>query len=303
MNKISAVVSAHNEEKNIERCLKSLDFADEVVVVDNSSTDKTNALARKFTDKIFIQKNDPTKIDLQKNFGFDKATGNWILSIDADEWVTPELAEEIKTEVKNAKTGINGFWIPRKNIIFSKWIENSGWYPDLQLRLFRKGKGRFAKTHVHEPLSLDGEVGYLKNEIIHHNYDTISQFLQKAINIYIPSEAKNYLDNGYVFSYADAIRFPLKEFLSRFFLRKGYLDGFHGLMLAMLMGFYHFLIFANLWELNNFKELGEKETREFIKKEFNKSKNELSFWFAKEKIDKIRNPLMKMIHKALNKIL
>lgn len=303
MNKISAVVSVYNEEKNIERCLQSLRFADEIVVVDNGSTDKTVELAKKFTNKIYSQKNDPAKIDLQKNFGFEKASGDWILSIDADEWVTPELAEEIKSVILNPKSGISGFLMPRKNIIFGKWIEHSGWYPDFQLRLFKKGKGKFTKAHVHEPLSLDGETGYLKNELVHHNYDTISQFLQKAINIYVPNEAKNYLDKGYVFSYADAIRFPFKEFLSRFFLREGYKDGFHGLMLAMLMGFYHFLIFAKLWEQNKFKDLDEKQTREFIGNEFSNAKKELSFWFTKERIDRIKNPLKKIIYKSFGKIL
>jgi len=242
-------------------------------------------------------------IDIQKNFGFDKATGNWILSIDADEEVSPKLAEEIKKEMKKEfKNSVNGYYLSRKNIIFGKWIAHSGWYPDFQLRLFKKGKGKFTKAHVHEPLSLNGETKYLKNEVVHHNYNTLTQFLQKAINIYVPSEAKNRLDSGYVFSYADAIRFPLKEFLSRFFSRKGYKDGFHGLMLSMLMAFYHFLVFAKIWEINKFKDLDERQTREFIKNEFKKSKKELSFWFTKEKIDEIKNPLKKVIHKLFNKI-
>ena len=152
-------------------------------------------------------------------------------------------------------------------------------------------------------MSLGGKAGYLKNEIIHHNYDTVFQFLQKAINIYIPNEAKNYFDNGYVFAYVDAIRFPLKEFLSRFFLREGYKDGFYGLMLAMLMAFYHFLIFVNLWELNKFKDLDEKQTKQLAKSEFAKSKKELSFWFTKEKVDSVNNPLKKIIYKSLGKIL
>jgi len=303
MSKISAVISVYNEEKNIERCLLSLAFADEIVIVDNNSTDKTVEIAKKFTDKIYSQKNDPSKIDIQKNFGFDKATGNWILSIDADEEVSPKLAEEIKKEMKKEfKNSVNGYYLSRKNIIFGKWIAHSGWYPDFQLRLFKKGKGKFTKAHVHEPLSLNGETKYLKNEVVHHNYNTLTQFLQKAINIYVPSEAKNRLDSGYVFSYADAIRFPLKEFLSRFFSRKGYKDGFHGLMLSMLMAFYHFLVFAKIWEINKFKDLDERQTREFIKNEFKKSKKELSFWFTKEKIDEIKNPLKKVIHKLFNKI-
>jgi len=300
MNKISAVVSVFNEEKKIEKCLRSLVFADEIIVIDNGSTDRTVELAKKFTDKIFSQENDLLKIDIQKNFGFEKATYNWILSIDADEEVSSKLAEEIKEKIENS---VNGYYIPRKNIIFGKWIRHSGWYPDFQLRLFRKGKGSFTKSHVHESLSLNGKADYLKNELIHYNYDSVSQFFQKAINVYIPSEAKNYLDKGYIFSYADVIRFPLKEFLSRFFLRKGYKDGFYGLVLAMLMAFYHFLVFVNIWELNKFKDLNEEQTQKLIKKEFSRSKKELSFWFTKEKIDKSNNPLKKAIYKSLGKIL
>jgi glycosyltransferase involved in cell wall biosynthesis len=299
MKKISAVVSVFNEEKNIERCLRSLTFADEIVVVDNSSTDRTVQLAKKFTDKIYNQKNDSSKIDIQKNFGFDKAVGDWILNIDADEEVGPKLAKEIKEEIEKPA---DGYYIPRKNIIFGKWIQHSGWYPDFQLRLFRKGKGKFTKTHVHELLTLDGNIKYLKNEIIHYNYDGVSQFLQKAINIYVPNEAKNLLDKGYVFRYTDAIRFPLKEFLGRFFLREGYKDGFYGLMLALLMGFYHFLIFVNIWESNKFKDLNENQTQALVRNEFIKSNKEFSYWLTKQNIDKIKNPFKKIIYKLLGKI-
>jgi glycosyltransferase involved in cell wall biosynthesis len=298
MNKISVALSVFNEEKNIERCLKSLSFADEIIVVDNGSTDRTVELAKKFTQKIYNQKNDPSKIDIQKNLGFDKATGDWILSIDADEEVSPTLAQELKNETGS----FDGYFIPRKNIIFGKWIEHSGWYPDFQLRLFKKGKGKFTKSHVHEQLALDGKKGYLKGEIIHHNYDTVSQFLKRAINVYVPSEAQNYVDKGYVFSYSDAIKFPLKEFLSRYFSREGYKDGFHGLMLAMLMAFYHFLIFVNLWEVNKFKDLDESQMKNFTETEFTNARREFSFWLTKQKIDDIKNPIKKTYAKIIRKI-
>src|ERR1035437_2781089 len=115
MSKISAVISAFNEEANIERCLKSLSFADEIVVVDNGSSDKTAEISKKYTDKVFNQKNNPAEIDLQKNFGFEKATGDWILCIDADEEVSKELAGELKATLKS-KNKVVGYWVPRKNI-------------------------------------------------------------------------------------------------------------------------------------------------------------------------------------------
>ncbi len=301
MNKISAVISAHNEEKNIERCLKSLKFADEIVVIDNSSSDKTAEIAKRYTDKIFSQKNNPKEIDIQKNFGFEKATSEWILSIDADEEVPEELASEIKkTLALNNK--INGYYVPRKNIIFGKFIQNTGWYPDPQLRLFRRGKAKYVKQHVHEPVKLEGEVAYLSSHLIHYHYNTIPEFLSRTISLYAPNEAEEYLNKGYVFSYFDAIRFPLNEFLSRFFARKGYKDGFHGLMLSVLMAFYHFLIFAFIWEKKGFKEYDKQDFLEQTEKEFKHAGKDIIFWLTKEKLESIKNPIQKTFRKISGKI-
>ncbi len=300
MNKISAVVSTYNEEKNIERCLKSLSFADEIIVVDHESSDKTLELAKKYTKDVFSQENDALAIDLQKNFGFVKANGDWVLSIDADEEVSQELAEEIKKVIKK-KNEINGYWIPRKNIIFGKFIEHTGWYPDPQLRLFRKGKGKFVKAHVHEPIKLEGESAYLNNFLIHHHYETIAEFIKKTVGSYAPSEAQEYLDKGYQFSYLDAIRFPLNEFLSRFFARKGYKDGLHGLMLSFLMAFYHFVIFALLWEKQGFREYDKEDFLANTEKEFKKAGKDILFWASKEKIEMMKNPLKKNLQKLSNK--
>src|SRR3990167_9088197 len=138
---ITVVISAYNEQNLIEDCLKSVaKFADEIVFIDNTSQDSTVKIARKYTDKILIRENDPVMLNKNKNFGFTKATGQWIISLDADERITPELANEIKKKIKN--THINGFEVPRKNIIFGKWIQHSIWWPDYNLRLFRKGKGK-----------------------------------------------------------------------------------------------------------------------------------------------------------------
>jgi glycosyltransferase involved in cell wall biosynthesis len=301
MSKVSAVISAFNEEKNIARCLGSLSFADEIVVVDNGSVDKTTEITKKYTAKVFTQKNNPAEIDLQKNFGFEKATNEWILSIDADEEVSKDLAEEIKATIKK-KNEINGYWIPRKNIIFGKFIEHSGWYPDPQLRLFKKGKGKYVKAHVHEALKLDGESAYLKEFLIHHHYETISDFIQKTINIYVPNEAQDYLEKGYQFSYFDAIRFPLNEFISRFFARKGYKDGFHGLMLSLLMAFYHFMIFAYLWEKQGFKEYDKEDFLKDTEKEFKRAGREILYWVSKEKLESIKNPIQRHLQRVSNKL-
>lgn len=315
MSKLSVVISAYNEENKIEACLKSADFADEIIFVDNSSTDKTEEIAGKYTKNIYKQKNDPTCIDLQKNFGFSKATGDWILSLDADEEISKELADGIRQFLdrssslsENPRTkneeqrAINGYWIPRKNYIFGKWIEHSGWYPDYQLRLFRKGKGKYINKHVHEDLGVDGETANLKNHIIHHNYDTITDFINKTVNIYAVNEAEEKLRKGYSFSYFDVIRFPLGEFLSRFFARKGYKDGFHGLVLALLMAFYHLIVFAFIWEKRGFKEYEGKEFLDDTEKEFERAGKEIFFWISKEKMEAIKNPLKKNLYKISRKI-
>ena len=302
MSKISAVISAYNEEKNIERCLKSLTFADEIIVVDNSSTDKTLEIAKKYTKNVYEQKNNPEEIDFLKNLGFEKASSEWILSIDADEEVPLALADEIRSQIRNTKSRINGYWIPRKNIIFGKFIEYTGWYPDPQLRLFRKGTAKFVKAHVHEPVKLEGESAYLTEHLVHHHYKNIQEFLNKTINLYAPNEAEEYKKKGYVFSYFDAIRFPLNEFLSRFFARKGYKDGFHGLMLSLLMAFYHFLIFANLWEKQGFKEYDKEGFLSDTEKEFKRAGNEVLYWVSKEKIESMKSPLKRNLQKLSDKL-
>lgn len=301
MRKLSVVISAYNEESKIEACLKSADFADEIVLVNNSSTDRTEEIARKYTNNIYKQKNNPLAIDLQKNFGFSKASHEWILSLDADEEISKELADEIKVLIKkNIKE--NGFYVPRKNFTFGKWMEHTGWYPDHQLRLFKKGKGEFLDKHVHEKIKIEGEVGYLKNHILHQNYETISQFIHRAIDLYCPNEAEYLMHKGYVFSPFDAIRFPLDEFLSRFFAREGYKDGFHGLMLSLLMAFYRFIVFALIWEKQGFKEVKDENFLENTTSEFKRANKEITFWIDKEKQEKIKNPVKKNLYRISRKI-
>lgn len=298
---LSVVISVFNGEKELGECLKSVSFADEIIVINNSSIDKTEEIARKYTDKVFTRPNNPM-LNVNKNFGFSKTTGEWILCLDADERVTPELAQEIKSTIKQLDNGaIDGFWIPRKNIIFGKWIEHAGWYPDHQLRLFKRGRGKFEEKHIHEMIKVTGETDYLKNNLFHYNYATIAQFLSK-LNVYIVNEAEQLLNNGYKFEWQDSIRFPVKEFLSRFFAREGYKDGFHGLMLSFLMSFYHLLIVAVVWEKQGFEKIKIDNIEEEIKKEFINSYKDLLFWINNEKLKSIKNPLKKAAYKMLKRI-
>jgi hypothetical protein len=155
---------------------------------------------------------------------------------------------------------------------------------------------------VHESIKLEGESAYLNESLIHHHYENVSEFLNKTINNYAPSEAEEYISKGYVFSYFDGIRFPLREFLSRFFARKGYKDGFHGLMLSLLMAFYHFLIFAFIWEKQGFKEYDKDDFLQETEKEFGKAGKEIVYWFSKEKLEAIRNPMQRNLQKIARKV-
>ncbi len=302
MTKISIVITAYNEERNIKDCLGSArSLTDEIIVVDNSSSDKTAQIAKKIGAKVFTQKNDPARIDLGKNFGFSKANGIWILSLDADERLTPELAKEIKSVISHRSQGVNGFWIPRKNIIFGKWIKNEMWWPDYQLKIFRRGKGGFDKNGVHKPLKVEGETGKLENPLIHNNYVSVFQYIEK-LNNYTETEVESLISQGYKFNWADSIRFPVNDFVKTFFLQKGYRDGLHGLVLSILQGFYMEVVFAKLWERQGFIEEDGRDFLKGLKEEFRLSKNKLRYWFASALINETKNPFKKIILRSFKKI-
>lgn len=298
--KLSVVISAFNEEKLIEDCLKSIKFvADEIILIDNTSSDKTAQIAKEFTDKIFVRVNDPVNLNKNKNFGFSKAGSDWILSLDADERITNDLAKEIKSAILNKV--INGYEIPRKNIIFGKWIKHSIWWPDYNLRLFKKGKGSFPENHVHEKLKVEGEIGKLENPMTHFNYQTVSQYVSKLNNSYTESEAENYINEGKMIYWYDAIRWPLNDFLKTFFASKGYLDGMHGLVLSLLQSFYALVYFAKVWERKeNFKDLTPDNFLSNVIKEFSKAGKEIKFWIYEALI--AEKPLKKYFYKLKRKI-
>ena len=279
MSKISAVISAYNEENMISDCLKSLaSLADEIILVDNTSLDKTKEIAKKYTTKIYTMPNDPVMLNKNKNYGFTKATGDWIISLDADERLTPKLAHEIKTAVRNIS--INGYEIPRKNIIFGKWIQHSLWWPDYNLRLFRKEYGKFPQKHVHEKLEVRGKTAKLENPMIHYNYQTISQFIRKMDSTYTESEVDNFIRSGKAIYWHDALRFPLNDFFNTFFMQKGYKDGIHGLVLSILQAFYSFVIFAKVWERKEkFKDITPDNFLESFTKEIAKLSRDFKYWF------------------------
>jgi len=243
MKTISAVVITNNEERNIGECLLSLKFADEIVVVDSGSADRTLELIRNFTDKIFIR---PLSSFYEaKNFGIEQASGEWILSVDADERVSPELGEEIKRVVESSPEEV-GYFIPRRNFLGNKWLKYGGQYPDFQLRLFRKDKGRFAPVAVHERVEVEGKVGYLQNVLLHYTYRDLSDFLHK-IDRYTSLEAQETGGSGKI-SVFDLFYLPTRKFLSTYVLKRGYKDGILGITACGLTAFYVFVKLAKVWE-------------------------------------------------------
>ena len=217
--------------------------------------------------------------------------------MDADERVTKALANEILE--KNFEDHINGYFIPRKNIIFGKFIKHTGWYPDKQLRLIRRDKGEYEPGSVHKFIKVEGATGELNNDIEHLNYETISQFLTKTVGIYTISEANALLKSGYKFNFIDIITRPVAEFNKRYFLEKGYLDGFHGLVLSLLMGFYHFIIYLRIWEANGFSE--KENSLNILKVGLRSSKKEINYWLLDEEIERSKNPIKKGILKVKRK--
>src|SRR5881227_2262413 len=168
---VSAVVVTLNEEERLRACLESLTWADEIVVVDAESSDKTVQIAREFTDRVWVR---PWPgFAGQKNFAIEQATGDWIFSVDADEEVPPELRVEIGAVLEGRGESVQAYWVPRRNIFWGRWVRHGGLYPDWQVRLFRRGRGRFGTRAVHESVSVDGRVERLTGHLEHRSYRDI----------------------------------------------------------------------------------------------------------------------------------
>ena len=295
---LSVVLSVHNEETNIREALESVkNLANEIIIVDNESTDKTVQIAKKYTKNILDHKNTPNSLNTPKNYGFSKATGDWILSLDADERVSPELAKEINSVIsvpgslrnghtltEVSQTSVNGYWMPRQNLVFGKWLEHGIWYPDYQLRLFRKEKGRFPAIHNHEFLAVEGKTEKLKGHLIHKSYSGITEYIDKFNHTYTDNEAENFLKSGKKIIWIDAVRGPLSDFLTNFFARQSYKDGLHGLVLSLLQAFYALEVFSKIWERQVFWEYNSKDLAKDVKAEFQAKSKEFSWWYTKELI-------------------
>ncbi|HUG36760.1 MAG TPA: glycosyltransferase family 2 protein [Candidatus Limnocylindrales bacterium] len=244
MPRISVAIVTLNEQDRLRACLESVAWADEVVVVDAESADKTVALAREFTDRVWVR---PWPgFVAQKNFAIEQATGDWVLALDADEQVTPALAERVRA-ILRADGPADGYSIPRQNMFWGAWVRHGGLYPDWQLRLFRRRSGRFSGEGVHESVRVDGTVERLAEPMLHHSYRGLEDFVERA-NRYSTLAARDLIRQGRRVRLAELILRPLGRFLSMYIMRRGFLDGWRGLVLAVLYADYVFLRTAKAWE-------------------------------------------------------
>ena len=242
---LSVVVVTLNEEERLRECLESVAWADELIVVDAESRDKTATIARELTDHVFVR---PWPgFAPQKNFGLDQARGDWILSLDADEVVSPALREEIAAIVAGGGAHA-GYAMPRRNVFWGRWVRHGGLYPDRQLRLFRRGRGRFVERSVHESVRVDGSVGRLAGHLEHRSYRDVADFLERA-DRYSTLAAEAWLAAGRpARPLLDLVGRPVGRFLGMYVVRAGFLDGWRGFLLAVLYGYYVLMRSAKIWE-------------------------------------------------------
>jgi glycosyltransferase involved in cell wall biosynthesis len=242
--RLTVTVITRDESANIGAALESVAWADEIVVVDSGSTDDTVALARQRTSRVFVR--DWPGYSAQKNFAAAQASHDWILSLDADERVTPELAGEIRA-VLGQEPAARGFRIPRVSFYLGKWIRSTDWYPDHQLRLYDRRAAAWAGA-VHEGLEVDGPVGRLRAELQHVPYRDLSHHLQ-TIDRYTTLAAEQLRGRGRRVGLAGLAARPVGAFLRNYLVRAGWRDGTVGFVVSVLNSYYVFLKFAKLWAL------------------------------------------------------
>lgn len=249
---VAAVIITRNESRQINACLDSLAWAAEIVVVDSCSTDDTAEICRRVTPRVFQRPFDDYAS--QRNFAQEQATKEWVLFADADERCTRELSEEILSSAERNEAA--GYYIPRLYYFFGRPSRRGGWYPNYQLRLYRRSRGRWAGK-VHERVVVEGPVGYLKHPLHHRSPETLSDWIQK-INRYTSLQARSVFELGDREVWYKPPIFSVKEFLHRYLWLGGALDGMHGFVLSAISAFYVLLFRFKLWELTQTERQGTR---------------------------------------------
>jgi glycosyltransferase involved in cell wall biosynthesis len=246
--RLSVVVICKNEEDHLRDCLESVTWADEIVVVDSGSTDRTPAIARDYTDKVIHH--DWQGYGAQKDFAMTQAGGDWILNVDADERVSLELADEIKALLRREQPRCNGYSVPRRTFYLGRWITHGGWYPDRKVRLVRRGFGSWGTRPVHEDLSVDGPVGKLRGDLLHFTYRDITDHV-RVINEFTTLGAQKLYSEGRRRLLLHVLLNPPWKFVRMYVFQAGFLDGVPGLLVAILGSYYVFLKYAKLWQMKH----------------------------------------------------
>lgn len=249
--KLSVVIATYNEAANLADCLKSVrPLAGEIIVVDGNSQDKTREIAKKLNAQVFKVSNKPI-FHLNKQLAVDKASGKWILQLDADEQVSPELTKEIKTIINQTNSKYNGYYLPRKNFFLKRFLTKGGQYPDHVIRLFKNGQGKFPCQSVHEQIKINGPVGYLKHPLIHYADRSFSRYLTR-FNRYTSLDAdllfKQKNKPGILSGFNYFIFKPLSWFLLTFFRHKGFVDGLPGFIFSLMSSLRFPIIYLKFWE-------------------------------------------------------
>lgn len=250
--KLTALIPTFNEEDNIRDCLESVKWADEILIVDSYSNDKTLEIARSYTDRII--QHEYINSATQKNWAIPQARHEWVLIVDSDERVTEELKNEIEKALSKDSDDINGYYIPRKNFFLGKEIKHGGWefQHDLNLRLFKRDFGRYENKEVHADIIIKGRKGKIGSPFLHYSYKTIAPYLKK-LERYTNWAALDVAKKGKRIGWQQFVFRPTGTFIKMFVLKLGFLDGIHGLILALFSSYYVYIKYVKAWEIQNSK--------------------------------------------------
>lgn len=246
--KLSVIIITKNEEAHIAQCLQSVAFADEIIVLDSGSTDQTVSIARAQGATVHVSTDWPG-FGPQKNRALDLASGDWVLSMDADERVTPELQQAIEHAIQSEDQGISAYRIARLSNFAGRWIRHSGWWPDYVVRLFRRETARFTEARVHERLDIAYTPPALKAHFLHYPYASFEAFITK-INAYSSEAAAGLYARGKRSSPIGAVGHAIWTFIRHYCLRRGFLDGREGFVLACMAATGSYYRYVKLWWLH-----------------------------------------------------